>query len=42
MHYDVTKKWLDKHNVLYDRIITGKEFANIYIDDRAIRPEELK
>ncbi len=41
MHYDITKKWLDKHNVLYDRIITGKEFANIYVDDRAIRPEEI-
>ncbi len=40
--YDVTKKWLDKYNVFYDRIITGKEFANVYVDDRAIRPEELK
>lgn len=36
--------WLNKHNVPYDEIYTGKPwcgFEGFYIDDKAIRPNEF-
>lgn len=36
--------WLDKHNVPYDEIYTGKPwcgFDGFYVDDKAIRPDEF-
>jgi len=37
-------EWLNKHNVPYDEIYTGKPWCGkegFYIDDRAIRPSEF-
>lgn len=38
---DVTRNWLDKNNVPYDKLKFGKPFAVYYIDDKAIRPNEF-
>lgn len=35
--YDMTKAWLDDHNIPYDNLICGKPVYDIWIDDRAIR-----
>lgn len=40
-YYDLIKNYLDKNGVLYDEISFNKEFADIYIDDLAIRPDEV-
>jgi hypothetical protein len=40
-YYDQIKEYLDKNGVLYDEISFIKEFADIYIDDLAIRPDEI-
>ena len=32
----VTKKWLKKHKVSYDVLITGKPQADVYFDDKAL------
>lgn len=37
----VTLQWLRKHGVMFHGWATGKKPADLYIDDRAIRPEEL-
>ena len=37
-------EWLEKHNVPYDEIITGKPwcgFDGFYVDDKAVRPDEF-
>ena len=37
--------WLDKWDIPYDEILYGKPWAGhrgIYIDDRAVRPDEFK
>jgi len=37
--------WLEKHNVPYDEIYTGKPwcgFEGFYVDDRSIRPREFE
>ena len=36
-HWETTKKWLKKYNVIYDQIVYGKPTAAYYIDDRAIQ-----
>jgi len=36
------KKWLEKYNVKHDYFITDKPFYDYIVDDKAIRPEELK
>lgn len=36
MEYEMTKDWLDKHNVPYDQIVLGKPIGDYWIDDRAI------
>ncbi len=33
----ITLDWLDKYNIPYDEIIFGKPWADIYIDDNALR-----
>lgn len=38
---EATLKWLDKYNVRYNAISFRKTNTDIYIDDRAVRPEEL-
>ena len=35
--YNVTKHWLDQHDIPYDAIQMGKPLAHVWIDDRAIR-----
>jgi uncharacterized HAD superfamily protein len=37
-----TKKWLDKNKVKYHHFIMNKPFYDLLIDDKAIRPEEIK
>jgi capsule biosynthesis phosphatase len=40
----VTKEissFCEKHDVPYDELILGKPWARVYIDDRAMRPEEF-
>ncbi len=40
----VTFKWLDMHNIPYDEIHFGKPWCGkngFYVDDKAIRPDEL-
>lgn len=37
IEYEVTKDWLDRYGVKYHQLILGKPFADIYVDDRAIR-----
>lgn len=37
-------EWLDKHEIPYDEIYTGKPwcgFEGFYIDDKAVRPREF-
>jgi uncharacterized HAD superfamily protein len=36
-----TLQWLRKHGVMFHGWATGKKPADLYIDDHAIRPEEL-
>ena len=33
--------WMRKHEVPYSRIIFGKPFGILYVDDKAIRPDEF-
>ncbi len=40
-YYQPIKTFLDTNGVLYDEISFNKEFADIYIDDLSIRPEEV-
>ena len=42
LHERVTKKWLDKYKVKYHYFIMNKVYYDIFVDDKAIRPEELK
>lgn len=37
----VTINWLTKYNVPYHELILGKPKADVYIDDRSRRPEEV-
>lgn len=37
----VTKEWLKKHGVKYNRLVLGKPRYELYIDDIAKRPEEV-
>lgn len=42
LHQRVTKKWLDKYKIKYHYFIMNKPFFHIFVDDKAIRPEEIK
>ena len=33
--------WMQKYEVPYERIIFGKPFGIIYVDDKSIRPDEF-
>lgn len=37
----ITLEWLEKYNVKYDSIKFGKSYGDCYVDDKAIRPNEL-
>lgn len=37
----IITSWLDKHKVKYDRLDFNKPYGIIYIDDKAVRPDEL-
>jgi len=37
----ITIDWLTKNNVPYHELILGKPLADVYIDDKAKRPEEV-
>jgi capsule biosynthesis phosphatase len=37
----ITRDWLAEHNVPYDELIFGKPYGDAYIDDKALRPQEL-
>jgi hypothetical protein len=39
--YQATKDWLAMHQVKYHAIAMEKMAADIYIDDKAVRPEEI-
>lgn len=38
---EITLKFLRKYRVPYDYLQFGKPYADLYIDDRAVRPDEL-
>jgi len=38
---DVIVNWLTKHNVQYTLLSFKKQYATYYIDDKAMRPDEL-
>ena len=38
---NITRTWLTYYNVPYDELIFGKPYADMYIDDKGIRLEEL-
>jgi len=40
--YNVVRDWLKRHNVPYNDIILGRFKADLYIDDKTIRPGEIK
>lgn len=37
----VLEQWLKENNVPYDDLVFGKPLADFYVDDKALRPEEL-
>lgn len=39
-HIKITKKQLEEAGINYDSLVMGKPVADVYIDDRSIRPEE--
>ena len=40
-HLIKTKEQLSSGNVRYDTLVHGKPPADVYIDDRAVRPDEF-
>jgi len=38
----LTLEWLKKNEILYDEIIFGKPWADVYIDDNAVRFSDWK
>lgn len=37
----ITKDWLERHDVNHHELLFGKPAADHYVDDRALRPNEL-
>lgn len=35
--YELTKNWLERHEITYDLLILGKPIGDLWIDDRAIK-----
>jgi len=40
-YYSIIQEWLNEHNVKYTLLSFQKPLAICYIDDKAIRPDEL-
>jgi len=41
-HYEVTRKWLEQHNIMYHWIsMHTKIWADIYIDDKALHISDV-
>ena len=38
---DITRKWLAEHNVRYHKLIFGKPYADLYIDDKAMTLDDF-
>ena len=38
----VIEEWLNRHNVQYNKLNFNKPYGVLYIDDKAIRPDELE
>lgn len=38
----VTRTWLATHGVPYDELRFGKPYGDLYIDDKACLPEDLR
>lgn len=36
-----TRAWLMKHEVPFDVLLLGKPKCDLYVDDKAMRPEEI-
>lgn len=34
-------EWLERHSVEYDELIFGKPYADVYVDDKGMTPEEF-
>jgi len=41
-HYISTYNWLTKWNIPFDKLVLGKPYADMYIDDKAIFHKEWK
>ncbi|MFC2006764.1 hypothetical protein ACFLUQ_01190 [Chloroflexota bacterium] len=39
--FDLTKKQLEDWKVKYHQLIMGKPYADFYIDDKAVKPDEF-
>lgn len=37
----ITTRWLERHGVMFDRLVFGKPSADVYLDDKGLRPDEL-
>jgi len=37
----LTQDWLEKHGVKHHRLMFGKPAADVYIDDKGMRPDEF-
>lgn len=40
-HLQVTKNQLDQIGIKYNTLVMGKPVADLYVDDRGMRPEEF-
>jgi hydroxymethylpyrimidine pyrophosphatase-like HAD family hydrolase len=39
-HIKLTKEQVEETGITYDSLVMGKPVADVYIDDRSVRPEE--
>lgn len=42
LYQDVTIKWLKRHGVNYKYVIMKKPYYDLLVEDKAIKPEDLK
>lgn len=40
--YEITKEWLQRHNVLYHELVMGKPYGDYYLDDKSLTIEEFR
>ena len=38
---ELTEDWLSEHGVEYHRLVFGKPPADLYVDDKSLRPDEF-